>query len=272
VARLAGTHKSVAFGAGGARLYTSGSAGVCSWDMDGLPAGGPAPNITMHDDNVIAGGTWMECALTSDGRLLASATGYGQDVEKRKVEVFSLPSRQSLPWTSPGIGSLVFDPSGRWLAASWWRGRGFTVWETATWKPVATRETDVASLVLAASADGRYLASCYSSELCLWETGEWKPALRVAFDPIAASPRQVAIAPHGDLVAFESEPYRIRLIRPDTGATIATLTLPLRDQIHHLAFSPDGNALAVSTAARTWFFDLPKMREHLHRLGLDFGP
>ena len=114
--------------------------------------------------------------------------------------------------------------------------------------------------------------SCSSSELCLWETNGWRPLLRVPFGPVAASPRQVALAPQGKLIAFESEPYRIRLLRPDTGATVATLTLPLRDSVHHLVFSADGNTLAVCAAARTWFFDLPKLQKHLAHLGLSFGP
>jgi len=275
VGRLEGTHRGIAFGARDAQLFTAGSRGLCSWDMPAVPAHGPLRTIATKESNSIAPGEWTDCAVSGDGRWLASVTGHDQEMKKRKIEVFSLPSRQSiasLPWTSPGVGTLVFDPLGRWLAASWWRGRGFTVWETGNWKTVTTLEPEVGSLVLAVSDDDRYLASCSSSELCLWETNGWRPALRVPFEPVSALPRQVAVAPQGKLVAFESEPHRIRLLRSDTGATVATLTLPLLDAVHHLTFSPDGNTLAASTPSRTWFFDLPRMSEHLARLGLSFGP
>ena len=53
---------------------------------------------------------------------------------------------------------------------------------------------------------------------------------------------------------------------------MATLTLTLPEAVDHLAFSLDGRILAAATRMRTLFFDLPGMREHLQKLGLDLGP
>ena len=275
VARLEGHHWSLAFDPAGERLYTAGKSGLRVWSMTDMPADGRLRVLTADRSKEMASGIQGQCAVSADGRWLASISTHGSGEFPRTLSVFRLPSGEpatALPWTSAGVESVVFDPAGRWLAASWWRGRGFNIWETASWKPLAHREQEVESIVLAGSADGRYLASCSSSELCLWETSRWQPVLRVPFEPVSAAARPVALSPDGGLLAFESAPSRVRLLVPETGAVVATLTLPFPEAVDHLVFSPDGQTLAAGTRTRTWCFDLPGMREHLRKLGLDFGP
>ena len=96
--------------------------------------------------------------------------------------------------------------------------------------------------------------------------------LRVPFEPVSAAARPVALSPDGGLLAFESAPSRVRLLVPETGAVVATLTLPFPEAVDHLVFSPGGQTLAAATRVGTWCFDLPAMRAHLRKLGLDFGP
>ena len=274
VACVDGRHSAFVTGARGLEMITTDRDGVRSRDMAALPGNGPLRSLTADRSTLLLPGHWAQMAVSGDGRWLAAAAADPASAEVCRIGVVSLTTRRTatfLPWSGAGVGTLVFDPAGQWFAASWWRGRGFTVWDTMDWKPLATRETEVGSLVLAGSAGGGHFGSCSSSELCLWDSGAWQPARRVPFAPSSGSPRQIAFSPDGDLLALESDGYRIRLLRPDTGETVAHLTLPLRERIFHLLFSPDGHTLAAATESHTWLFDLPALRARLRAMGLDFG-
>ena len=275
IARIGAHHYAAAFDPVRPRLFTAGRDGVHAWDLASMPASGPLRWVRMNESKLVAGGNyWNRCTISPDGRWLAAVSGESQALEDRKIAVFdtgTLEEVTAIPWTSTSVQSLVFDPAGRWLAASWWRGDGFTAWETDAWKPIARCATEIESMKLAVTHDGTLLASCSSSELCLWDTEKWQAVRRVPGEPTSSKARPVACSPRG-LVAFVYDARRIRLVRAADGGTVATLTMPLRDEIAALDFTPDGNTLAASTPRRTYFFDLQRIGEHLSALGLAFGP
>ncbi len=272
LAHLPGRQHALAFDPGGTRLFTTGD-GLRAWAVASMDAASPLRPMAEMDSTLIANGRFGPCAVSADGRWLAASAGH--DTTERTLEVFSLPSCQrvaSLPWTAASVESIVFDPSGKWMAASWWRGKGFSVWDTSNWKSIAVREAGVATLRLAVSPDGQRLASSSSSEICLWDTAQWQAVRRYPVEPTSLFALPAVFAPQGGLLAFVVDPRHVRLLHAETGGVVAEFTLPFADHIGDLTFTPVGDTLAVSTLARTWFFDLPRMRAHLQKLGLDFGP
>jgi WD40 repeat protein/predicted Ser/Thr protein kinase len=273
LARLSGRQHAMVFDPAGTRLFTSGD-GLRAWPLATInTAAGTVQTATEKDSTLIAAGRIGPCTISADGRWLAVSAGH--DTTERRLEIFSLPTCErvaSLPWTAASVESIVFDPSGKWMAASWWRGKGFSVWDTGTWKSVALRETGVATLRLTVSQDGHWLASSSSSEICLWDTASWQAVRRFPVEPTSQFALPAAFAPQGGLLAFVIDPRRVRLLHAETGGVVAEFTLPCADRIGDLTFSPDGATLAVGTLARTWFLDLPRMQTHLQKLGLDFGP
>ncbi len=272
LARLSGRQHAMAFDSAGTRLFTSGD-GLRAWPVATMnAAAGTVQTTTERDSTLIAAGRFGPCTISAGGRWLAASAGH--DTPERTLEVFSLPACDrvaSLPWTAASVESIVFDPLGKWMAASWWRGKGFSVWDTGTWKSVV-REAGVATLRLTVSRDGRWLASSSSSEICLWDTETWQAVRRFQVEPTSQFALPAVFAPQGGLLAFAVDPRRVRMLHPETGGVVAEFTLPCADRIGDLTFSPDGTTLAAGTLSRTWFLDLPRMRAHLQKLGLDFGP
>ena len=81
----------------------------------------------------------------------------------------------------------------------------------------------------------------------------------------------IEISPDGTLIAAAMSPIQVTLVDPKDGQILAVLEHPDRQLINGLAFSPDGNYLAViCTTHITQLWDLRAMRAELGKMNLDW--
>jgi WD40 repeat protein len=156
------------------------------------------------------------------------------------------------------ISGLALSPEGRWLAAAAWQGDGVKVWDRATGAGAAQlpgSRPGANSTQVAFSPDGRWLVVGGQGEYRFWETGSWQPGLVLARDRLEERPGPLAFTRDGRVLAIAPSARRIRLVAPDTGRVLATLSPPRGQVIQGLSFSPDGALLAAATngpAVQLW--------------------
>jgi WD40 repeat protein len=142
------------------------------------------------------------------------------------------------------------------------------VWELPAGRLV--RELQVGSRALVAfRPDGRWLVISSTTEYQFWRVGSWEPGLRV---PRRSNvPGGMAFTPDGRVLAVVPAVQVLRLIDPDTGSELATLTPPRPSPVSEMRFSPDGSLLAVSTGGAVgYLWDLRLLRRELRAMNLDW--
>lgn len=123
------------------------------------------------------------------------------------------------------------------------------------------------------SPNGRRLAVGTAKEFVLYDTADWRPVRHIGRDAASALSGLVAFSPDGRWLALTPTLRQIRLFSPDGAEEFATLEAPSPERVTALCFSPDSQRLAAATdtgAIQVW--DLPRLREALAELGLDWGP
>jgi len=266
-------HRMGYFAPDGKTLTTTGEDGVRSWDLDALTG---APNaITRHvqseHSTVLEPIPSMYIARDTENTLLAAASFPRKPGSKQHIRILNIANGATLaeiPLNQKDITSLVFDPQGRWLAASYHGGDGFTVWDTEEWKPIANPAKGVSFINLAVNNDGRLLVTGSIAEICLWDTSTWECVQRFPCEVTSYYAKPVDFSPDGSLLACGYDTAQIQLRRVSDGAQIAKLTLPIVENYKRLKFSPDGRFLGISDETRAVFFDLEAIGKHLDLIGL----
>jgi WD40 repeat protein len=170
--------------------------------------------------------------------------------------------------TDPNLWTLAITPDARWLATGTWTGNRTMIWEAGTGK--VANELPGGGRHVTFSGDGRWLLvnnGGVGGPSSLWSVGDWKLRQRWSGGVTRTG---AAFSPDGRLLALATV-SSVRLVDPESGQEIATLSD--RDPVHPNAFcfSPDGRQLAVGTASgsiQRW--DLHGIRAHLTKLGLDW--
>ncbi len=270
LASVGSRHHGAFFDPDGGSLITSGDDGLRVWDLFALR--GEATSSTKHvlqrHSTILDQRARGVLARSADGAWLATTTP-ASNSRVRVIERATGTAVADLPWHGASVISLLFDPGGRWMAASYWRGSGFSVWDTKDWQPLANPAKEVGSLQLSVNHDGSLIASASPSEVCLWDTSTWQCLRRFPCEPSSSLPYPVDFSPDGSILAHGYAPTRVRLVRVSDGDLIATLTLPAHDEMRRVKFSPDQRSLGVSSETRSYFFDLGRIRNHLGSLGLE---
>jgi WD40 repeat protein len=208
-------------------------------------------------------------------RAVAAATA--QSAQTATVSLIGLYDHSIKRLTSLDSDTVGFSvsPDGRWLATGTDdRGRGFSVWDVRSGKPV--KAWDCGWSEVAFSRDGRWLVSttgrlgphgagCYS-----WRVGSWEMASHVSLNRSASAAGVLAVAPDSRLVAVTDTMTTIRLMRLDTFEQVATLTAPNTELISQLAFSHDSSRLAAAAGKTIPLWDLWALRQSLRELDLDW--
>jgi serine/threonine protein kinase/WD40 repeat protein len=207
-------------------------------------------------------GTAFQMAGSRDGRVLASAQGWGGLVWRQGVA--GSPLR--LPHADARY--IAVSPDGRWVATgSYDDGLKVKVWE-ATSGDVVTELSVEGGTRVVFSPDGRWLGTG-GAITGLWEVGSWRQRQRFT----AASRTPVAFSADSSMFAFEAGHGTVRLIDPDSGRELARLEDPNQDRADDLTFNADGTQLLTNgEAVSIHVWDLRVIREQLAARGLDWAP
>ena len=195
-----------------------GNADLLVWDV---PTGRKLRTLKGHSGYVGA------VVFSPDGKSLAS----GGDDSVRLWDVEKGVARATLRGHKKGVESVAFSGDGRRLASGSFDDTA-KVWDVATGRLLATLECDEPVLAVAASADGKLVATAAAR----WGGG-----------------------------FYDQAPAEVRVW--DVAAGRATITLPEQPgQVFGLAFTPDGKSLVtagLSGVVAVW---------ELARFGEDKGP
>jgi serine/threonine protein kinase/WD40 repeat protein len=240
-------------------VLEGGKAGILLRPIRIDPAGptshdlGPAQTIATPSPS-------LDIAASRDGRVLASAQGWGAVVIHR--------DRPGLPVRLDGHDDcryVAVSPDGRWVATgSHGQSPVVKVWDVERGAMRAELPTSGGTRV-GFSPDGRWLVTA-GEKVRLWETDGWKNPRELPGEQPAA------FSADGRVLAFETGYGAICLVDPETGREFASLEDPDRRRANCLTFTPDGAELVVGTngelpAAHVW--DLRTIRQDL--AGLDLG-
>ena len=178
-------------------------------------------------------------------------------------------------WVLPGhgligaINSAAISPDTNWIATSYWKGRGTSAWDTRSRQRISSLGAQGG--FVAFSPDSRRLLVGSAHAFALWETGTWRRLWEIS----RRSPGELvgvgAFSPDGRMVALCPELNLLQLVEAETGRKIASLHAPTSKNTAHVAFSPDGATLGVSTFENEiQLWNLPETRRQLATFGLEW--
>lgn len=260
-------HNTGVFSRDGSAIWSTGN-GVAKWSTTVPDGPGPirerTPLAARYD-----GLRTKSPVLSADGSLLAlSCQERGLSVRIQKTSDGSKVLTIPIPGDAGDVEDVVMDPQGRWVAASYWRGTGVDVWSVPEGQKLQRLLGDREFLRLSLSADGSLLLVTERTTLHLWQTTDWTSLLTIPVQTSGDGPPHSALSPRGDRIAWDAGEGRVHIASPAAPQPHLTLRLPLAGKFADMAFSPDGEMLAVSSCQDTWFCNLPQVHAHLKRLGL----
>ena len=202
--------------------------------------------------------------FSPDGALLAVAGHYHSVVLDLRHPRSETPFSQGIPQSFVGV-----SPDNQWLAAADVFGKGVTVWDRQSGQFIRTLLPNEQAH-LAFGLDGRTLATM-SKECVFWDTTTWQPHRRVQVQPGPLGGGSLAFSGDNRLLAVVERYQLIKLLDPQTGDELATLTPPAFLNLVALAISADGSAVAAATQGRTiYFWNLRTLGHELAGLGLEW--
>jgi WD40 repeat protein len=204
-------------------------------------------------------------SLSSDGRTLATISW--------KVLVFDTVTGQARLHLGNAPNSHFYrcalSSNSQWLAAAAMPQTFVRVWNLDDFNIFHDLKCLGVSC-LAFSADTQRLITGSACEYCSWDLQSWKCAFvslrsAVAHDPCIALARDVRF------MAVTDSAFTVRLLDTATGRELATFGMPEPQVISCLAFSPDGNQLAVGgQTPAIYIWDLRLIRQQLAQMNLDW--
>lgn len=249
-------------------LITSGSYGLKQWPIElsledstnKLSIGAATDISTRPDENQIQ--------RTLDQNPTTAAL-----VSSGKIYLIDLVTRRE---QEPLAGHTPFDfasisANGRWCAASSSSSKVVEVFDLNHSNAVHVLLVGKQTTILAFSPDNRWLATGGFEEYKFWNTATWQCLSSVRREATGGLGGEVVFSPDSQIAAVEYSSQLVRLLDPATGLELATLESSAPQNISWLAFSKDGNQLAVpgwNQMNQLW--DLRLLRQELAAMKLDW--
>jgi len=203
-------------------------------------------------------------AFSKDGNMLAVAGQRGS---------FLLDLNDSSPIVNLARGTpqshVTISPDSRLIVTTTHNGIGAALWNSngRLERMLLTNENSIAAF----STDGGTLVTTSSRDYCLWDTATWQVRRRVPVDLGSAVAGMIAFSPDGRLLAVAANRREIKLLHPQSGDELATLTAPDPQNLARLIFSPDSTRLVATAVGRSiQVWKLSILRSELAGLGLDW--
>jgi WD40 repeat protein len=185
--------------------------------------------------------------------------------------VLHRPHRRMILEPRDDVRSCSVSPDGRWVATghhSNRQGFGATVWDARNGQEV--KDFPLGNICqVGFSPDGKWLLTTGGGAR-LWKVDTWEEG------PPVAPPGEgghFAFAPDGRVLALSGGGFsQVRLVKVDSGAEIARLTVPEQTPLVPTCFSPDGAQLvAIGPESQlVYIWDLRALRAELKQLSLDW--
>jgi serine/threonine protein kinase/WD40 repeat protein len=257
---------SAAFDPSGKFLITSGKSGFRRWPLEYGPDALP-PRVKVGSAvPILPPGTPTQlAAMTPDRRTAVVNTGRGQLL----IVDLTQPKRAPLA-LNQWIGGMDLSPDGKWIATSPMDVAGAKLWDAKTAKWVRDFP-GIPGAWATFSPDNRWLVYATPQDYRFLRVGSWEPGPQIARDYGGHSPGPVAFSRDGKMLAITHDSRLIKLIEPDTGRELATLTPSVPQHITALSFTPDNSQLATATSeGLIQLWDLRRCREQLGTMEIDW--
>jgi WD40 repeat protein len=237
-------------------LLTNGPGGLYRHELEAVAA--PERWRAAKSSKLPLPGGKYQIAASADGQVLARAEGGAARVWRAAT-----PSSAKL-LRHAACAYVSVSPDGRWVATgSHGQSAEVRIWDAKSGEPARSLTTDRFSRV-GFSADGNWLTA-ERGGLRLWEVPSWREGPVIGGGTFAFSP------PDNRLLAVETGKGVVRLVAPASGLEYCRLEDPDLGRATAMAFTRDGNKLAVITESETLrLWDLRLIRAELAARGLDW--
>jgi eukaryotic-like serine/threonine-protein kinase len=207
----------------------------------------------------------MRGAVSADGRLAAFTI-------LDRCHIFDMRggTLQAITGAQAGMKFVSVSPDGALVATGGWNSTNVMLWNAADGQK--KRELPAGfSPNVAFSPEGRWLVIGTGSEYIFWRTSDWQEDHRFNRPENEGLPGPICFSKDGQLAAVAYTRNSVRLIAPETGATLAEFEPTPERQLIALAFNSDASELALTrTAAPPQVWHLSRIRQRLTALKLDW--
>ncbi|HEX4824323.1 MAG TPA: WD40 repeat domain-containing serine/threonine-protein kinase [Candidatus Polarisedimenticolaceae bacterium] len=169
----------------------------------------------------------------------------------------------------PGSNDPRVSPDGRWLAWGNWHGHDAAIRRMGSHDPPVVLKV-AGSVSVAFSPDSRLLAVGGSEEIRFYDVGTLNVVHTIPRQPSRPLSPVISFTRGSSLCAITLPPEEILLADTATGSELARL--PASSFIlWSVSFAPDDRFLAATSSDhRVLIWDIPKLRQELRELGLDW--
>ena len=226
-----------------------------------------AANVSDLEKITVLAGTnnrVTDLAFSADGAYLAS-TGYDE-----KIHLWNVTNWQEVylfPCPEADLNVIAFSPDAKLLAS------GQAVWDVASREVVHPFEPRLVEPAhVAFSPDGSQLAVVAAQKIKVWDVASWSQML--SFDVPADSLWLfgISFSPDGKwLAAGAAQNGTVYFWSAETGQLVSTLEQGNKNDVHDIAFSPDGTLLATGGTdyfARIWSLAEKKELQKISLIGM----